>query len=259
MLFKRMLISCVLLVLVCSSQRVSAQMIHSHNDYEQERPFFEAYAEKANIIEVDLYLSKGKLKVCHNREDIETAKTVEEMYLEPIKNLSKKGEPIDITLMIDIKDTHQTLFKLFELLDNHYKEQLGDKKLKLLVCGDVPNEEELKKYPPYVQFDARLTAEHSAKQLERIGLYSMDFKLFSQWNGKGTMPRQDALAIKQMINKVHAMGKPIRFWGAPDNLNTWKVFTSMHIDVLNTDNIAACSAYVRGINSLPFTQKATTF
>jgi len=42
--------------------------IHSHNDYEQEVPFYEAYSQNVNSIEADVFLKNGELLVGHHEE-----------------------------------------------------------------------------------------------------------------------------------------------------------------------------------------------
>lgn len=55
-----------------SALMVSAQKpgIHSHNDYDQARPFWGAYEANAASIEADIWLIDGAIYVAHDREDV---------------------------------------------------------------------------------------------------------------------------------------------------------------------------------------------
>jgi hypothetical protein len=61
--------------------------------------------------------------------------------------------------------------------------------------------------------------------------------LYSAWKGEGAMPYQDDKVIRAAINAVHAAGKRIRFWGAPDTPVCWQKLMDMHADIINTDKI----------------------
>jgi|TARA_B110000444_G_scaffold57844_1_gene53876 alkaline phosphatase len=50
--------------------------IHSHNDYMRDVPFWEAYANKASSIEVDIVLKNDTLFVAHEAESINSKKTL---------------------------------------------------------------------------------------------------------------------------------------------------------------------------------------
>ena len=54
--------------------------IHSHNDYERKRPFFEAYELRADQIEVDIFLIGDSLIVAHSKKQIHTSKTLHKLY-----------------------------------------------------------------------------------------------------------------------------------------------------------------------------------
>ncbi len=223
--------------------QAKAQLIQSHNDYDRTVPLYEAYAAGADIFEIDLYLSGEDIKVCHDREDVASAPRVQDVYLEPLRALMGAGKPIDITLMIDIKDTEQTLEELLELIEESYGDLVSEGGVKLLVCGDLP--EDYRDYPNYVKFDVR-SAEHlSEEELERVGLISYSFRDFTKWNGKGAMSREEQREVQRTIDAAHAMGIPIRFWAAPDNVNTWVTLTNMGVDVINTDDVAACADFFR--------------
>jgi alkaline phosphatase len=40
------------------------------------------------------------------------------------------------------------------------------------------------------------------------------------------------------------MGKKIRFWNAPDNLNSWKIFIGLGVDYINTDQVGEISPFL---------------
>ncbi len=107
-----------------AQQKTLVLPAHSHNDYEHERPLFDALAYNFKSIEADVYLVGDSLFVAHNSEDIKPGRTLRTLYLEPLKNQIKKnkgsvyGNGEEIILFIDIKDdglkTYQLLHKILE-------------------------------------------------------------------------------------------------------------------------------------------------
>ena len=57
---------------------------HAHNDYLHEKPLFDALINGFTSIEVDIFLYKKQLVVSHTAKQLDTKKTLEELYLRPI-------------------------------------------------------------------------------------------------------------------------------------------------------------------------------
>ena len=95
---------------------------HAHNDYYHERPLEDALECLFCSIEVDVFLEDGKFLVGHDRDELREDRTLERLYLDPLKKKVLDGqgyvykEKKRITLFIDIKSdgkavsyTHLTL------------------------------------------------------------------------------------------------------------------------------------------------------
>ncbi|WP_156950181.1 PI-PLC domain-containing protein [Maribacter antarcticus] len=55
--------------------------VHSQNDYIQEVPFWSAYANGINTIEIDIFLKEGNLYVAHDTSAILLGRMLQTMYL----------------------------------------------------------------------------------------------------------------------------------------------------------------------------------
>jgi hypothetical protein len=65
---------------------------HAHNDYEHQRPLLDALDHGFTGVEADIWLVNGKLLVAHEEAHIETERTLEALYLEPLrKRVSENG------------------------------------------------------------------------------------------------------------------------------------------------------------------------
>lgn len=84
-------------------------LIHSHNDYAQRVPFYQAYAQQVSSIEADVFLHDGQLLVGHDVEDLRADMTFEALYVEPIVTLfARNGGRA-------FRDSDQTLQLMVEL------------------------------------------------------------------------------------------------------------------------------------------------
>jgi len=64
---------------------------HAHNDYEHDRPLFDALSHGFTSVEADIYLVDGQLLVAHDPEDLDPARTLRSLYLEPLRERFRYG------------------------------------------------------------------------------------------------------------------------------------------------------------------------
>ena len=238
--------------LLAATQLISAQtkvqyQIHSHNDYHQNVPFWNAYSSGLNSLEVDVFLKDNTLFVTHGEKEILLDRTIENLYLDPIRKvLSLNFDPHrKLQLLIDIKSEAQTtLSRLISVLAD-YPEITGSKNISIVISGNRPNLKSYPDYPSYILFDYQsLDDINDKKVLDKIALTSLNFKKYSEWNGKGRLTATDLNAVQAVIKKAHSIGKPFRFWGAPDSKTAWKVFVDLGVDFINTDMPSKSSTYL---------------
>src|SRR3954467_4865673 len=58
---------------------------HAHNDYLHEHPLADALSHGFASVEADIFLVDGKLLVAHEKRDIKPDRTLEALYLDPLK------------------------------------------------------------------------------------------------------------------------------------------------------------------------------
>lgn len=243
----------ITLFLILISTSVSAQIVHSHNDYDAKIPFYEAYTKGAGSIEVDIFLEKGVLKVCHDINEVKSAKSIEELYLDPIKNAYAKGKEIDFILMIDLKTDYKTTLPSLIKSLKKYDDIFISSGIKVVVSGSRPPVSEFKNYPAFISFDGRHNENYTSQEMERIRMISAPMSDFTQWNGKGSIPPKELDVIKDVITFAHNNSKPVRFWSTKDNVNTWVTLAALGVDIINSDKIAECTNFFRNYESKSYT------
>jgi hypothetical protein len=222
---------------------------HSHNDYHQSEPFFHAFNKGFQAIEADVFLVNGKLLVAHDEKELTAERSLKKMYLDPIKKELAKDTSRKLTLLIDVKKEYgPILTELLKELKPLRKLCVGDNpkgRLLILISGNRPLPVEYQNYPGYIYFDEVLGHIYSEDQLKRVGQISLQFSKYSKWKGVGAITKLDEQKVKDAIDSAHAIGKPIRFWDAPDNVAGWLELKKLHADVLGTDRIDALATWLK--------------
>ena len=230
-------------------------LIHSHNDYEQRVPFYQAYAQQVASIEADIFAGskRGELLVAHNKEDLATAPNINEAYINPLVQLFKqnngrawKNSDKTLILLIDLKTsanpTLDWLVAKLKVYPQVFDPAVNPYAVRIVISGNRPDSKDFDKYPSFISFDGDRT-DYTPEELKRIAMISLSFRNYSNWNGKGTFVKDEYNKVTKVINDVHALGKPIRFWGTPDGVTAWNTFHNIGVDYINTDRPELCADY----------------
>ncbi|WP_407481536.1 alkaline phosphatase [Elizabethkingia meningoseptica] len=227
---------------------------HSHNDYMQEIPFWQAYYANFGSIEADVFLVKGQLWVAHTEKELSPERTLESLYLNNISKQIKlnKGHVYPdsnkkLQLLIDVKQDYKSTLETLVNTLKKYPEITGNAGVKIVITGGRPQPQDFKNYPDYLFFDGDLEKTYTPDQLKRIGLFSADLQDFVKWNGKGIPRDEETEKVKKAVEKAHRMQKPMRFYGAPDFPNAWVNLMDMGADYINTDHIPDLKKFMNTI------------
>lgn len=225
-----------------------AQIVaNSHNDYLQCVPFYQAYSQGVYSIEVDLFYKDGALLVGHSKEELNSDFTFENIYVQPLvdiyaRNGNKAYRDSDkaLQLLIELKTaTEPTLSAVVSVLERYphiFNPAVNPNAVVISITGNVPKPGEFSKYPNFINFDGEWDIDYTDQELKRISLISANFREFSNWNGKGTIIPSELEQLERVIDKAHSLGKPIRFWGAPEGTTVYYTLYNMGIDYINTDH-----------------------
>ena len=233
------------------SPHYSVKNAHSHNDYEQAKPFYTAYTARFGSMEADIFLVNDELLVAHEQKELPLHRTLDSLYLQPLQAAMEQhgGYPYNdstqpLQLLIDIKtDSVATVNKLLQVLQQ-YPHIIHNSSINIVLTGNLPDQSTFIQYPPYILFDGVLHKQYTDSALSRITMLSDNFKNYSTWNGVDTLPEADWQILKEAVAKAHALHKKVRFWNAPDNINAWKTLEQLGVDYINTDHIAALAAFL---------------
>lgn len=238
--------------------------VHSHNDYEQNVPFWKSLSAGVSSIEADVFLQDKKLLVGHTAKQLTTERTLQSLYLDPLAVAVKQQQLVvkPLQLLLDIKtDGVATLDAIVAALKK-YPALINNPDIRFVISGHQPEAKDYTRYPDFILFDYQKSDDLTEAQWKKVGLISADFNRYSVWNGKGRVTKSDSINIAKVVEAAHGKGKsfrflgngkPFRVWGGPDCPTAWQYFASIGIDYINTDKPFACVEYLNSLDKRTFT------
>lgn len=223
--------------------------LHSHNDYEQERPLHEALDAGATSIEVDVWLLDEVLRVSHFKPlSPGNSPTLEELYLQPLSIwVSEHGGEIypgyrqEIQLMIDVKNDGAASLSALREACRPYRGLPID----FVISGNRDTAGILADPDSLFSIDGRLHETVDVNHMSRTPMVSMPYREVSSWKGRGEMPEADQKKIREAAKTVHDAGATFRLWGIPQEEGVWKILRELGVDWLNIDDPSQGAAFLR--------------
>jgi glycerophosphoryl diester phosphodiesterase len=231
-------------------------ILHAHNDYEHKRPLFDALEQGFTSFEADIHLVDGELLVAHDRRDVKTDRTLQSLYLNPLKELCKKNGQ-SFTLFIDIKTRGELTYKaLKDVLKQYpdiisvYKESgVSEKPVRVVVSGNRPLDFMKNEKERYAGYDGRLSNLDSEETSSLIPMISDNWKQHFKWRGEEKITAQEKEKLHSIVQKAHAKGRTVRFWNTDmrrknQQLRVWEEFKSAGVDYINTDKLKLLNEFL---------------
>ncbi|MFK0248030.1 phosphatidylinositol-specific phospholipase C/glycerophosphodiester phosphodiesterase family protein [Amycolatopsis azurea] len=255
---------------------------HSHNDYEHTRPLQDALDQGFTSVEADIYLVDGQLLVAHDLADTRPDRTLESLYLEPLRKrvLANHGgvyrqkarseahfpakEPsTQFQLLIDVKgDANSTYAALEKRLYNprysflfslYAFGHVQKRAVTAVVSGGRPKDVMLGQKFRLAFYDGRVKDENDlgiGSDPRVTPLVSDSWTGLFTWTGAGEFPAAERAKLREIVERAHASGQRVRFWATPDAPGParealWKVLAAAGVDHLNTDDLSGLANFLR--------------
>lgn len=232
--------------------------VHAHNDYEHKRPLFDALDHGFCSVEADIYLVDGQLLVAHDRSKVKPERTLQALYLDPLRERVKKnggrvypGGP-ECVLLIDEKTRWQTLYPVLRQTLTNYADMLttfesGATKtnaIRVIITGFRSKDMFAGESIRYACVDGELTDLNSGAPADLIPWISSNWVMSFSWRGIGPIPEAEKLRLQTIVSKAHAQGRQVRFWGSPDQPDFWREIRADGVDLINTDDLAGAQKFL---------------
>ena len=243
---------------LCAAEPTPLLRAHAHNDYEHARPLFEALDCGFGSIEADVHLVGGRLLVAHDLKSVKPERTLEALYLDPLRERVKqnagrvyRGGPT-ITLLIDVKsEAVATYAALHAVLQNYasmltvFRDGVATPGAITVIVSGARAPATMAAQPlRYAALDGRIEDLAGKNPPALAPLVSDDWRKVFAWRWTGPMPVEDAQKLKAFVAQAHAQGRRLRFWNTPDTPEAWRVLFDAGVDLINTDQLAGLKAFL---------------
>jgi glycerophosphoryl diester phosphodiesterase len=232
--------------------------VHAHNDYEHKRPLFDALDHGFCSVEADIYLVDGQLLVAHDRSKVKPERTLQALYLDPLRERVKKnGGHVypagpECVLLIDLKTRWQTIYPVLRETLKNYADMLttfgpgGTKTnaIRVIITGFRSKEMFAGESTRYACVDGELSDLDSNPPADLVPWISSNWVMSFRWRGTGDIPEAEKLKLQAIVAKAHQQGRQVRFWGSPDQPVFWQEIRADGVDLINTDDLDGAQKFL---------------
>ncbi len=232
---------------------------HAHNDYEHPRPLLDALEHGFCSVEADIHLVDGELRVAHNRAQTRPGRTLEALYLEPLRARAAAhggrvypGGPT-FWLLVDFKSDGPPTWRALLAVLERYRPWLTEfgpdaartNAITVVLSGNVPRDLLAAEPRRLAAVDGRLDDLEASPSPLLVPWVSARWGGVFTWRGSGPMPEVERAQLRDWAARAHAQGRRLRFWGAPDFEPVWREQLDAGVDLINTDRLAALARFLR--------------
>jgi hypothetical protein len=225
---------------------------HAHNDYEHLRPLHEALDCGFASVEADIHLVEGRLLVAHDRKSVKPERTLEALYLEPLRvRVKRNGGRVfrdgpSVTLLVDVKSEavatyaalHEVLRGYAEMLTVFRDGVASPGAVTVVLSGNRARVELAAQALRYAAIDGRIEDLAANPSAALVPWISDNWQKVSAWKWSGPMPAADREKLGELVARAHAQGRRIRFWNTPDTPDAWRLLQAAGVDLIGTDHLA---------------------
>ncbi|HTD88895.1 MAG TPA: phosphatidylinositol-specific phospholipase C/glycerophosphodiester phosphodiesterase family protein [Candidatus Binatia bacterium] len=231
---------------------------HAHNDYLHERPLLDALKNGFCSVEADIHLVNGKLLVAHDADKVDPARTLEDLYLKPLKERAlRKALRGPFSLMIDVKTAAEPTYEALREVLKQYADVLTvftstavtTNAITVVISGNRAINTISNEPLRFAAIDGRLPDLETNPPRSLVPWISDNWTSHFTWRGQGAFPDAERKKLDAVVKQAHEQGRKIRFWGMPDDRRGWAVLQRAGVDLINTDNLSGLRAFLISENA----------
>lgn len=224
---------------------------HSHNDYWRPHQLFDALSLGFKSVEADVFLADTTLLVGHEPAALHAGRTLESLYLSPLRQLGagRYARPAELWLFIDFKTAgpatyaqlRRVLARYAPLLTTPQHPQPGG--VRVILTGGYPRTEVLADSARLVFLDGQLPADLRPELAAAIPTINADWQTHFRWDGTGPFPAAEATRLRKWDALATRTSQRLRFWNLPaatpaQRRNMWRVLLTYPSLLVGADELA---------------------
>lgn len=224
-------------------------LFHSHNDYQRERPLFDALEHGFDSVEADVHLRGKDLLVAHDSKDVKPGRTLQSLYLEPLRAMAEanggwiRDRAKEFVLLVDIKSEAETSYRALKRLLARYDDILtayegGERRpgaVTVIVSGNRPKHTIAAETHRQVALDGDEADLDSYAPAALIPWISLEWGRLEQPVRIGTTG--NGAVLEAAAAQAHARGRKLRIWGGRDTESGWALLYKGNVDIMHTDHL----------------------
>ena len=242
---------------------------HAHNDYEHARPLFDALDQGFTSVEADIYLVGTELLVAHDPEDLDPARTLTSLYLDPLRERVVRNHGAvyrgyrDFQLLIDVKTEGESTYAALDALMRSPRYRflwtsfrhghVRHGAITAVVSGNRPRATMAAQATRVAFYDGRIantTDLGPGSDARLTPLVSDNWANLFTWTGTGPMPADQRARLRDIVATAHRAGQRVRFWNTPDTPGAerdavWRELVAADVDHINTDDLKGLADFLR--------------
>lgn len=239
---------------------------HAHNDYEHERPLLDALDHGFCSVEADVFLVDGALLVGHTESDLEPGRTLQSLYLDPLRQLAADGA-LDrggggigphggpLQLLIDVKSGAEATWAALDPVLAGYDDILTEfsdgtttpGEVTAVISGGRALETMAAAPLRYAAVDGRIGDESepvpATVPASLVPLVSQNWGLLFVWVEGEPFNTEQQAQLQAYVDEAHAAERIVRFWSTRDTPESWAVLAAAQVDLINVDDLAGLQAF----------------
>ena len=243
-----------------AAQSAPLEHAHAHNDYVHARPLLDALERGFTSIEADIHLVEGRLLVAHHRDSVDGARTLESLYLAPLRTwIQQHGGRANagtqpLTLLIDVKSDSTATYVVLDSVLRRYADILTifaageviEGPVVAVVSGNRAIGVMRNARVRFAGIDGRLPDLHASPRASRalVPLVSDSWEKITKWKGDGPAPASVRPDVERFVRMAHANGQRLRFWGTPDSAAVWLLLLDAGVDVIGADDLDSLRTFM---------------
>jgi hypothetical protein len=211
-------------------------------------------------VEADVFLEDGALLVGHARADLRPGRTLEKLYLDPLRERIKanggrvyKNGPV-IWLLVDVKTEALSTYEALDRVLARYTDivsvvqggKIDEKAVSVVVSGNRAKVQAAAQKVRYAGIDGRVSDLDSTEPAHLMPWISDNWTTLFRWRGDGPMPEDERGKLKELVRKAHQHGRLVRFWATPEKTPVWQELRAAGVDLINTDKLAMLRDFLTG-------------
>ncbi|MFL5473494.1 MAG: hypothetical protein ACJ8AM_14165 [Gemmatimonadales bacterium] len=233
----------------CSAPRLLPA--YAHNDYYNRHPLEDGLALGFQGVEADYILVNGRLLVAHSRRDARETRTLEGLYLAPLRlRIQHCGwvQSPEQAFLLNIKSKENSLdgYRVLRQLLRSYADLFGTRDnpgpVRAVLVGWHPSLSQIAADSgPLIAVQARIT--RSGLELPEgdttlIGMVSLDYGETMRWKGQGELTQDDRRTLER-IKEVHRLlpGRTIRAYDVPPDSAVYHRLLQAGVDLIGLKDL----------------------